>query len=500
MVTTALVLLLAANTLVDAVRAGDHDAVRRLIQARADVNATSPDGTTALHWAAQRNDRTLVEMLVRAGAKADVKNDYGATPMSEAAAYGNAALLNLLLEAGADVESPNADGQTALMLVARTGNVDTARLLLKHGANVNAKERFRQQSALMWAAAQRQPSMVRELVAHGADVHARSMVNEWKRQVSAEPRALVRPSGGLTPLLFAAREGCQECVRVLTDAGADVNMSDPEGITPLIMAIINLRFDVASLLIDKGADIHRWDWYGRTPLYAAVDMNTIPRGGRPDGPVVDATTSLQLLERLLAAGANPNSQLKLVPPLRHLVDDRVVDRSLIIGATPLLRAGKAFDAPAVALLLKHGAKVNLPNARGMTPVMVAAGVASVDADSRGIYTTEDVQQRSIATLTLLLRHGADINAKESTRGLTALHEAARWGWSDVVKFLVEHGADVRATDNRGMTAVDSALGRAGGNSKFADRFDRFDETAALLRRLGGVEGTPSPAPAGAPAR
>jgi ankyrin repeat protein len=183
-----------------------------------------------------------------------------------------------------------------------------------------------------------------------------------------------------------------------------------------------------------------------------------------------------------------------VLPLRHLVDDRVVDRSLVIGATPLLRAAKAFDAPAVALLLKHGANVHLPNVRGMTPVMVAAGLASVDADSRGVYTTEDVQQRSIATLTLLLEHSADINGQESTRGLTALHEAARWGWNDVVKFLIAHGADVRATDTRGMTPVDSALGRAGGNSKFADRFDRFEETAALLRRLGGVEGTPRPAP------
>jgi ankyrin repeat protein len=499
MLTTALALLVAAGTLIDAARVGDHAAVRRMIQARADVNAKSPDGTTALHWAAQRNDRTLVEMLVRAGAKADVKNDYGATPMSEAAVYGSVALLAVLLEAGADVESPNGDGQTALMLVARTSNIEAARLLLKHGANVNATETFRGQTALMWAAAQRQPEMVRELVAHGADVHARSTLNEWKRQVSAEPRALVRPVGGLTPLLFASREGCLDCVRALVDGGADINASDPEGITPLIMALINLRFDVASLLIDKGANIHRWDWYGRTPLYAAVDMNTIPRGGRPDGPVTDTTTSLQLIERLLASGANPNSQLKLVPPLRHLVDDRVVDRSLVIGATPLLRAAKAFDTPAVALLLKHGANVHLPNVRGMTPVMVAAGLASVDADSRGLYTTEDVQQRSIATLTLLLEHGADINGQESGRGLTALHEAARWGWNDVVKFLIAHGADVRATDTRGMTPVDSALGRAGGNSKFADRFDRFEETAALLRGLGGVEGTPRPAP-GTPAR
>ena len=493
----ALALLLAAASVVDAVKAGDRAAVVRAIEARADVNAAEPDGTTALHWAVIRDDAEVVRTLLRAGAKAGARNDYGATPLSEAATLGSTRIIQLLLEAGAEPEAANADGQTALMLVARTGNVEAARLLLARGAQVNARERWREQTPLMWAVAQRQPEMVRELLSHGADANAVSQVNQWQRQVSAEPRALHRPAGGLTPLLFAAREGCLDCARLLLDRGARLDAGDPEGITPLILAILNGHFDLASELIDRGADIHRWDIFGRTPLYAAVDMNTIPRGGRPDGPSPDTTTALQLIEQLLAAGVNPNASLKLLPPMRHVIDDRAIDSSIVIGATPLLRAAKALDAPAIALLLRHGARVDLPNSRGMTSAMVAAGLGSTDADSRGYYTKSDVQQRSIAALTLLREAGADINAKDG-RGLTALHEAARWGWNDVIRYLVANGANVAAADNRGLTAVDSALGRAGGNSKFGQRIDVFPETAALLRGFGAVEREQKPAAAPAP--
>ncbi|HYR85768.1 MAG TPA: ankyrin repeat domain-containing protein [Terriglobia bacterium] len=483
MLSTVLTILLAAVPLVDAVKTGDRAAALAMIEQRVNVNTPEADGTTALHWAIHRNDMDLVDRLLRAGAAVKTKNDFGAGPMSEAALLGNAVLLDKLLKAGADVESPNADGQTALMVVARTGNVEAARVLLSHGANVNAREQWREQTALMWAAAQNQPAMVKELVAHGADVNARSKVNNWERQVTAEPRAIYRPAGGLTPLLYSSREGCVECTRILAEAGADLNMTDPEGVTPLLLAVLNDRYNTAAYLIQKGANVNKWDWFGRTPLYIAVDLNTIPRGGRPDRPSLDETTSLQIIEQLLAAGANPNAQLKLAPPFRNIGNDRGLDGILGIGTTPLIRAAKALDAPAVRFLLEKGANVNLNNVRGITPTMAAAGVGSVDADTRGIYTTEDVQQRSIATLELLLKAGGEINAKENNRGSTPLHEAARWGWNDVVKYLVDHGADLNAKDNRGMTPVDSAMGKAGGNSRGGARIDIHQDTADLLKKL-----------------
>jgi ankyrin repeat protein len=458
---------------------------------RAIVNAVDPDGTTALHWAVHHDDVALAERLVRAGANVNAKNDYGATPMSEAAVAGNIAMLELLLKAGADVESPNADGQTALMVVARSGRIDAARLLLKYKANANASEKWRGQTALMWAAAQQQPEMVKVLVAAGADVNARATVNNWARQVTAEPRAIYRPSGGLTPLLYAAREGCVDCARALIDGGADVNLADPDLISPLLMAVMNMQYDTAAHLIRRGANPNAWDLWGRAPLYMAVDVNTIPRGGRPDIPSIDATTSQEVIALLLEAGANPNARLRLPPPFRNVGNDRGLDGMLTTGTTPLLRAAKALDAPAIELLLKHGADITLANSRGITPIMAAAGLGSVDADTRGFYLTEDVEQRSIASLRLLIKAGGDINSKDS-RGLTPLHEAARWGWNDVVQFLADSGADLNARDNRGNTPVDSALGKAGGNSRGGARIDVHEDTAALLRKLMAAAAPPRP--------
>jgi ankyrin repeat protein len=472
-----------AAGLVDAVKSGDRAAALALLQQKVNVNTPESDGTTALHWAVQRDDADLVDRLIKAGANVNAKNDYGSTPMSEAAINGNVGILDRLLKSGADVESPNADGQTTLMVVARTTNVDAAKLLLSRGANVNAVEKWREQTALMWAAAESQPAMVKLLVAARADVNARSKVNNWERQVTAEARAIARPSGGLTPLLYAARQGCLECTKVLVEGGADVDLGDPDNVSPLLLATINGRFDVAAYLISKGANVNKWDWWGQSPLYAAVDMNTLPHGGRPDRPSLDETTSLQLIQILLEKGANPNLQLKLLPPFRSLGADRGVDSMLTIGTTPLLRAAKAMDAAAIDLLLKHGANINLPNTRGMTPIVAAAGVGSVDADTRGWYTTEDVQQRSIASIDLLLKAGGDINATEPQRGQTLLHGAAFWGWNEVVKYLVERGAKLDAKDNRGFTPIDSALGKAGGNSRGGQRIDVHQDTADLLKKL-----------------
>jgi len=479
--------------LVDAVKSKDRAAVLTMLQQKkVDVNTPEVDGTTALHWAVQQNDLEVVERLIQAGAKVKTVNDYGSTPMSEAAIIGNAAMIEKLLKAGADANSANADGQTALMVVARGGKVDAAKVLLSHGANVNAKEQWREQTALIWAAAQNQPAMVKELIAHGADVNARSHVNDWQIQVTAEPRAVYRPAGGLTALLYATREGCLGCVRSLAEGGADLNLTDPEGCTPLLMSLLNGNFDIAAYLIQKGANVNKWDWYGQTPLYAAVDMNTVPHGGGPDRPSLDETSSLQVIKMLLEAGANPNAQLKLAQPYRAVGPDRGADGMITIGSTPLLRAAKAFDADAIRLLLGKGALPNLPNAAGYTPVMAASGLGSRERDTRGRFLTEDVPGRSVKALDLLLKGGAEVNAAENRGGQTALHGAAGWGWDEVVQFLVDHGAKLDAKDSRGLTPLDAATGAAG--NRGAPRTELHPGTAALLRKLTTASSAPVAAP------
>jgi ankyrin repeat protein len=483
MLNIVLAMLFAAAGLVDAVKSGDRTAALALLQQKVNVNTPEPDGTTALHWAVQKDDLDLVDRLIKAGANLNARNDYGSTPMSEAAINGNVAILDRLLKSGANVESPNADGQTALMIIARTSNVEAAKLLLSHGANVNAVEKWKEQTALMWAAAESQPAMVKVLVEAKADLNAHSKINSWERQVTAEARAIARPTGGLTPLLYATRQGCLECTKILAEAGADLDLGDPDNVSPLLTATLNGRWDVAKYLVNKGANVNKWDWWGQSPLYAAVDMNTIPHGGRPDRPSLDDTTGLEVIELLLNKGANPNLQLKLLPPYRSLGADRGVDGMLTIGTTPLLRAAKAMDAPAIELLLKHGANQKLTNTRGMLPIVAAAGVGSVDADTRGWFTTEDVQRRAIASLDLLLKAGGDVNAADPQRGTTLLHGAAFWGWNDVVQFLVDKGAKLDAKDSRGFTPIDSALGKAGGNSRGGQRVDVHQDTADLLKKL-----------------
>lgn len=473
-----------AGPLLDAARNNQSQQALELLAQGAPADDRARDGTTPLHWAAHFEDLALVKALIKAGAPVGARNDYGSTPLSEAALVANTEIIRVLLDAGADVEGANDDGQTALMLVARTNNVEAARLLLKRGANINAREKWHLQTPLMWAAAEAQAQMVDFLASRGADVNARSLVNDWERQVTVEPRAQARPSGGFTPLLYAARRGCADCARALIRHGADVNLTDPDGVNPLILAILNFNFDTARVLLEAGTKVNHWDLWGRTALYVAADMNAVPDGGRADRPSRDQTSALDLIDMLLARGANPNLQLKLFPPYRSLRDDRGADGMLTIGATPLLRAARAADLPVMQRLIAAGANVELPNVNGITPLMAAAGNAQSRVDTRGRYKTEE---QALAAIDLLLAAGASIDATDNG-GQTALFGAAMRGWNDVVRKLVQNGAQVAHKDARGRTAADIAQGDSSAASGRAG-IEPHPETAALLRQL--MAGSPA---------
>jgi ankyrin repeat protein len=305
--------------------------------------------------------------------------------------------------------------------------------------------------------------MVKLLLEHGAEVDARSTVNEWERMVTAEPRQKNLMPGGFTPLLYAARQGCLDCAIELVEAGAKVDLTDPDGVTPLLSALLNAHFDTAKYLLEAGAMVNKWDFWGRTPLYAAVDFNTVPHGGRPDRPSLDDTTSLAMIDILLAAGANPNAQLKLFPPYRSLRMDRGADAVLDIGTTPLLRAARGADLAAIERLVKAGALIDLPQRDGLTPLMVAVGAGASSIDTRGKFRTA---LEALETADALLKAGAAIDLTDA-RGRTALHYAAAAGYTDVALLLVDRGANLAAVDADGVTPIDAANGKLRGGRRGA---------------------------------
>src|SRR5438128_3467943 len=156
----------------------------------------------------------------------------------------------------------------------------------------------------------------------------------------------------------------------------------------------------------------------------AADVSTLPVKGNGAVAVIpseDSLTALDVARLLLEAGANPNLQLKRRPPYRDVPQDRGGDTILAQGATPLLRAARAGDAPFVELLLKHKALVDLPSKEGVTPLMAAAGVEFGMRVTRGRNRTDE---GVLATMRLLIDAGADINARMVTEPRRAVADGA----------------------------------------------------------------------------
>ncbi len=480
------------ESLSDLIRAGNREAVLAAITSPAvDVNAAEADGSTALLWATYKVDHEMVRALLKAGAKANVTNNYGASPLTEAVKLGDLDMVRMLLDAHADVNSPNPDGQTALMLAASIGSVKIGDLLIRRAASVNAVETFRGQTALMWAASENHPEMVELLLAHGANVKVRAKANDWGRQMTSEPRAQYRPTGGLTGLLYATRSGCYRCAVAIVKAGADVNQPNPDGITPLLNALANSSFDIAMFLLDHGANPGEWDMYGRTPLFVAVDMSSysgysgVINGSftvqdmAPRAP--NSAKAMDVVRRLLSMGVDPNHELTRMRPNGN-GRGRFSDYMLRGGAGPLMVATLTYDDEAIEVLLAHGADVNLPNVFQITPVMAAASMSGSTRSGIGGGggpgggnggPPADVEARAIKTIDRLLDAGANINTRVTNsrihtaklvayiegrdhEGQTALIAAADSGWDKVVQHLLDRGADPTARDAAGKTALDYA--------------------------------------------
>jgi ankyrin repeat protein len=433
----------AGLDLVDAVERNDPEAVVALLSDGADVNATQPDGATALHWAAHWDAVDSARRLLEAGGAVNAVNDLGVAPLAIACRNGSARMVDTLLAGGADARTAEPSGETALMTCARTGSAQAVEQLLSGGAVPNASERASGQTALMWAVAGRHTAAARALVEAGADLDVRS-------------------HGQFTPLLFAARAGALEAARLLVEAGADVNAVTTDGHSPILVAAASLdaitgsdyRLVVGSsehealgiFLLDHDADVTQADQFGMTPLHCTVEMR------KP-----------ALLEALLAHGADPNAQLTSGLPFRR---GDYVGRGAYDGASPFWLAARLGDLDMMRALLVAGADPELPSARGVTPLLVAAGLTQ--SDSRMVPEARLMD----AVRMLALEVGADINAVDRG-GQTAVHGAANVSGDELIKFLVDQGADPMAEDRRGRTPLDVAT----------RTLRPRPSTAALLREL-----------------
>jgi ankyrin repeat protein len=446
----------AAVGLVDAIKSGDKAAIRTLLQQRVDVNASEPDGTTALHWAARVNDLQTAESLIRARANIKATNRYGVTPLYLASINGNAAMIELLLKSGADPNAALAEGETALMTASRTGKVDAVKVLLARGADINAKEKERGQSALMWAAAEGNADVIRLLIANGADKAARS-------------------NGGFTAFLFAAREGRIAAAKAFLEAGVSIN----ESLTPragggggrggggggggrgggateptatpavpatpnaFLLAAANAHYELASFLLDAGADPNHAP-QGFTALHQVSWVRKVGVGDNDPAPPGSGNIgSLDFVRKLAAKGANLNARVSRRPQMGTTTLNS-------IGATPFLLAARTKDVELMRVLAELGANPLLTNDDGTTPLMVAAGIGTSSPQE-----DPGIEPEVLASVKLALELGGDINAIDKN-GETAMHGAAYKHVPSVVRFLAEKGAKMEVwnqPNKRGWTPL-----------------------------------------------
>lgn len=471
----------------------DLELVQLLLDAGANIKAETRLGAvTPLFMACKNGSASVIEALLKAGASASDPDAHGTTPLMMAAAAGSADAVKVLLEHGADANAKETSHeQTALMFAAAFNRDAAIRVLMAHGADakittkavdpgcgsvfdvdgcvevdengdpvdengkVLQKEKDKDKDkdtkaedkpaapdksaevAELQAQVQKLSAEVDELKKHPNDKRKNS--NDASKVAAAPKKKKERRGatvmGGMTALLFAARDGQMEAARALLESGVDVN--DPgagEKMTPLVLAITNGHYDLAKYLLDHGADAKLASDSGLTALYATIDMQWAPYAWYPQPITVQEKTGyLDLMKALLEHGADPNARLKKHVWFRALPDDSTwVDTA---GATPFWRAAQSDDLAAMRLLVEHGANPWLATTQGDTPLMVAVGLGWALNFSR------NAPDSWMAAAKYCLDLDADVNAMDE-KGYTALDGAAFRGDNDMIQFLVKSGAKV----------------------------------------------------------
>lgn len=543
---------------------GDAELARMLLYAGARKDAATRNGAyTPLHLAAKAGRASVVKALLEAGANANaVTMSGGATALHLATAQGNTDAIVALLDHGAQINArEGAWGQTPIMWAAAYNRVRALETLIARGADlkatskvedVPARERadraanqLRNRRVAALKAAEQPPrpaAAVAQAPTAPARDSAQSVRGDGKgerREATPARRAgdstarrlatapdgsrldstsaargglgygdLVGNKGGLTPLLFAVRQGYVESVLTLLKAGADINqVSAGDHTSPLLMATINGHFDLAKLLLERGANPKLASDAGATPLYATINVQWAAKSlyPQPTAQKQQQTTYLELMEGLIKAGADVNARLtKHLWYMSYNFDLLGVNT---VGATPFWRAAYGTDVAAMKLLIAHGADPKIPTlkpagrqrgddapAEEDSTKADPSGLPPVDAGGPGVYPLHAASGVGYgegyaanshmhapdgwlpAVKYLVEELGADVNARDHN-GYNALHHAAARGDNKLIEYLVSKGTDVMALSRKGQTTADMANGPT-------QRIPPFLSTIALLEKLG----------------
>jgi len=552
--------------IVEAARVGDLNAVRNLLNSGININETTGDGMTALHWASHRNDADMVTFLLNSGASTELGTRIGNyTPLHVASRNGSIDAVKLLVNSGADVSAITTNsGVTPLHLASTSVNnsAEIISMLVASGANVNARDFAGGQTPLMFAAGANRPDAALELLKNGADASLTTEVidvlssyvrdraadqalrtalaelrresgggSDWRptpsqlqqailtqrtvasekfevsdvnslvqnqvRRVNSQRLRVIQPrlpirhvqvgmAEGMTALVLAAREGNLEVVKAMVSHGVDVNTpTDGTNASALVTATINGFYDLALFLVQNGADPNIVKQpENMSPLFAVLQSQYpgTPTYPQPQFHHLQNTSHYELMEALLAAGADPNVRLLMHLWYWEYNQGRVgLD---VTGATPFWRASFARDLRAMELLVRFGADVTLPTTQpaevmleartpdgrqeessGLQPVPEGAPTMfPIHAASGGGYlgigasSIEGLPNAFLKSVQYLVEElNADVNVPDSW-GYTPLHYAATRGDNELIQYLVEKGADVTAMSRLGMSPADMARG------------------------------------------
>jgi ankyrin repeat protein len=508
-------------------RIGKVSVIKALLAAGANANAaTSSGGATALHYAAGQGSPDAVAALLDGGAKVDARDSaWAQTPLMWASAANRVAVIQVLIAKGADLKATSkiedvparekAERAALQLRARRVAALKAAEqpIPAPGAAPAGDGRGGRGGAPVMPVASGGKPDSqpaAQQPVIGGTNGQQFQQQGQRGGAAGLSYGDLVGNKGGLTPLLFAVRDGNADAVQTLLKAGADINqVSTGDHTSPLLMATINGRFDLAKTLLERGANPKLASDAGATPLYATINIQWAAKSlyPQPTAQTQQKTTHLELMEALLKAGADPNARLtKHLWYMSYNFDLLGVNT---VGATPFWRAAYGLDVPAMKLLIAYKADPNIPTTKpagrqigadapaedaggggrgdpsglpqvavggpGVYPIHAASGVGYGEGYAANSHMhAPDAWLPAVKYLIEELH--LDPNMRD-LNGYNALHHAAARGDNELLQYLVSKGVDIKAVSRRGQTVADMANGPV-------QRIPPFLETVALAEKLG----------------